>query len=128
MKKISINNFFVRQFDLFCIFFLNFFVTRKQRLVTKSVPYLEKESFYGRCRGYYFKKCLQERTVTKMRNEQKIEEFTEKVRRCCDGWAERPGIGCLPICERSCIFANCTEPNTCSCYEGYEPKPDRPNV
>ena len=108
--------------------FIFFVITRKQRLVTVPVQYLEKETYYGRCRGYYFKKCLNERTVPKTRNEQRIEDYMEKVRRCCDGWAERSGIGCLPICERSCIFGNCTEPNTCTCYEGYERMAGRSNV
>lgn len=101
---------------------------RKKRIVIVTVPYTETEQYYGRCRGYYFKKCLNERLVTKERKEQQVQDYIDTVRRCCDGYAEGPDKRCLPICVHSCVFGNCTLPDTCTCYEGYRTKDDKPNV
>lgn len=100
-----------------------------QKLVQIPVKYNDIETFYGRCRGYYFKKCINERHVTKTRIENQLREYNETVHKCCDGFAQNPDKNkCLPICEHNCVFGNCTSPNICSCYEGYESTADKPNL
>lgn len=107
---------FINNFDDLCLKINH----RKQKLVAVPVPYTEKETYYGRCRGYYFKKCLNERYVAKTRIEHQVKNYTETVRSCCDGYAELVVKKCLPICDHGCVFGNCTAPNECTCYEGYE--------
>lgn len=92
-----------------------------------SVPYTVMEKVYTRCRGYYFKKCLVEKPVTRTRDEQQIQDYQETVRGCCDGYIESPDKRCVPFCAKSCVYGNCTLPNTCTCYEGYTSKADKPN-
>lgn len=105
------------------------FISRKKKIVSVKVPYTETERFYGRCPGYYFKKCINERRTPKERVEQRIQEVTSIVRACCDGYAESTTSSnrCLPICEPGCVYGNCTLPNTCTCYSGYKTNEHKPN-
>lgn len=81
---------------------------------------MDTETFYGRCPGYYFKKCLRERQVLKTRTENQVQEVSETVKRCCDGYVKNEQKNtCQPICDHHCEFGSCTAPNKCTCYEGY---------
>lgn len=65
----------------------------------------------------------------KTRIEQQSSNITEEVQECCDGYVKMLNNDkCLPICENSCVYGNCTAPNVCTCYEGYEARPEKPNV
>ncbi|XP_058452893.1 fibrillin-1-like [Malaya genurostris] len=44
-------------------------------------------------------------------------EFRQK-QVCCEGY-HRYGNVCMPSCKQKCVFGECTEPDTCSCYSGY---------
>lgn len=76
------------------------------------------ETYWGKCPGYYFKKCVLERTQVKTRINYELETQTIVNRRCCEGYAEIKG-SCVPHCALGCVFGNCTGPNECTCYEGY---------
>ncbi|XP_058816144.1 fibrillin-2-like [Topomyia yanbarensis] len=38
---------------------------------------------------------------------------------CCEGYHHYEG-DCLPSCKHKCVFGECTAPETCSCYSGYQ--------
>lgn len=95
-------------------------------MITKMVTYFDLVTAYDKCPGYYFKKCLQQKYVPKTRADAQLITYSEVVRRCCDGYASL-GDRCIPICTNHCFFGNCTAPNFCTCYEGYEKDTKLPN-
>lgn len=95
-------------------------------MVQVSVPYYVTEIHYARCHGHLFRRCLQERRVQKYRTENQKNETKEIVQKCCDGYTANPYTKkCAPVCVHSCIYGTCTSPNNCTCYNGYEKKPDK---
>lgn len=53
----------------------------------------------------------------------------EYIRSCCDGYAKiASNKKCVPVCEDDCIFGTCTEPNKCTCNDGYKVKQNHKNV
>lgn len=96
-----------------------FLFHRKDQLESEIVTYLEIETFVGRCPGYYFRKCLQSRSTIKSRVHYDVVKRSSLVRKCCTGYLDYDGE-CLPYCMTGCLNGNCTSPNHCTCYDGYE--------
>lgn len=78
-------------------------------------------TFISRCRGSYFKRCVNERSIPKTRYEDRMEPIKTYEKKCCTGYT--PAIDspnkCVPICDPACEFGTCTAPNKCTCQEGY---------
>lgn len=96
-----------------------FLFHRKDQLESQIVTYLDIETFIGRCPGYYFRKCLQSRSTMKSRVHYDVVKRSSLVRKCCPGYLEYDGE-CIPYCMAGCPNGNCTRPNHCTCYDGYE--------
>lgn len=94
-------------------------IHRKDSLESKIDTYMDMETFVGKCPGYYFKKCLQTRNIMKTRIQYNVVQRSSLVRRCCTGYLDSDGE-CLPYCMAGCLNGNCTSPNHCTCYDGYE--------
>lgn len=86
-----------------------------------EVPYIDKVTFIARCRGSYFKRCINERLITKTRFEDRIQPTKSREQKCCTGYTTAIDSvdKCVPVCEPACEFGTCTAPNTCECHEGY---------
>lgn len=112
-----------RQFSLTFLPFGNLFSIfcphRKDSLESSIVTYMDLQTFIGKCPGYYFKKCLQSKNVIKTRLHLEIVRHSTLVRKCCYGYLDYDGE-CLPYCMSGCLNGNCTGPNHCTCYDGYE--------
>lgn len=90
----------------------------KQIVENVEVAYQELETYMGRCRGAYFRRCVNHRTVEKTRLEPKMREEVETIRKCCDGYVAHDQR-CLPFCSNNCNNGLCTAPSTCTCNDGY---------
>lgn len=98
---------------------VNFSFHRKDSLESRIDTYQDLETFVGKCPGYYFKKCLQTRNILKTRIHYDVVKRSSLVRKCCTGYLDYDGE-CLPYCMSGCQNGNCTGPNHCTCYDGYE--------
>ncbi|XP_066582530.1 platelet endothelial aggregation receptor 1-like isoform X2 [Prorops nasuta] len=91
-------------------------VGAESRLESRYVPYVEtyKKRMFG---GIYYKTD----TRINYKTEYHVTWFTFK--KCCNGYIEKMSAGrsiCQPICEQTCQNSNCTGPNHCACFPGYE--------
>lgn len=81
-----------------------------------------------RCPNNPDKLCQFSRDKNKSRLGSKLQDFTQKVLKCCEGFTiSATKDKCIPICEHECFNGNCTLPNVCSCLKGYIPQTDDPN-
>lgn len=98
-------------------------IHRKQVIEYQTVSYDDVETYMGRCRGAYFRRCLNYRDVKKTRSEPKMVEKIETIQKCCDGFTKH-GDECLPFCSSNCNNGVCSAPNTCTCNSGYVLQPN----
>lgn len=90
----------------------------KQVVENEEVSYDDVETYMGRCRGAYFRRCINYRSVQKTRLEPRMKEQVNEIRKCCDGFVAEDQ-SCLPFCRNNCNNGICSAPNTCTCKEGY---------
>lgn len=82
------------------------------------VTFLNAESVYEKCPGYYFKKCYQTRYRERTKIENHLVRTTEISKKCCFGYLQLDD-DCIPNCPTNCPNGRCVAPNVCQCNEGY---------
>lgn len=107
---------------------VKWFRFRKYEKKNVEVRYYDIVTFIGRCRGSYFRRCVNEKSIPKMRYEERIEPKKTHEQKCCTGYTLANSSFCVPVCEPACEFGTCTAPNTCTCQEGYTKHQTEPNM
>uniref|UniRef100_A0A1B0DAJ0 EGF-like domain-containing protein n=1 Tax=Phlebotomus papatasi TaxID=29031 RepID=A0A1B0DAJ0_PHLPP len=100
-----------------------------QKIIKEQKPYTTKELFKKQCPFTTAKlECPFWRNVTKYETVDKVVAEENKFVACCEGYFLKNNESCLPLCKDQCINGNCTAPDECTCWEGYNKSPDKTNI
>lgn len=88
--------------------------------ISEYKPQLVTESYYGQCKKlWYYRPCVQNRETWRHGIQYTTVTQSRLKTVCCSGYIQS-GNQCLPVCSPSCINGDCTNPNECTCNEGYK--------